>query len=317
MEGPPKMKRSVFMLLDRNESPTGSITSAIAHAQLADALGFHTIWIAEHHFRQFGIANPSVLLAAIAARTERIRIGPAVAVLPYRNPVFVAEDYALVDQLSGGRLDMGVGTGSESAEFEALGVDFDSRREKFSEALHTLRRLWTGAGEGRRVVTVQQPHPPIFVATGDERRGFETGRAGDSILVLLAPGTTEMAHAVRVVRCHREGLKAGGFSPEDAAAVVALLAHVAPTAEEARRHVLPALSRLLYVLSGEKVDTTGLYDTMQANATAVFGTSRDADKAIERLEDNGIAHVALITLFGGMPQTAAACTLRKLAPNSV
>ena len=309
------MKRSVFLLLDHQESPAGSIASATAHAELADALGFDTFWIAEHHFRRFGVANPSVLLAAIAARTERIRIGPAVAVLPYRDPVLVAEDYALVDQLSGGRVNMGVGSGSEAAEFEALGVDFDSRREQFSEALQTLRRLWTGAEEGRRVVTVQQPCPPIFVATGDARRGFEAGRAGDSILVLIAPGVTELAHAARVVGCHREGLEAGGFAPRDATAVVALLAHVASTAEEARRHALPALSRLLFALSGRKVDAATLYDTMQANATAIFGASRDASDAIERLEDQGIAHVALITQFGSMPQAAAARSLRMLAPN--
>ena len=248
------MKRSVFLLLDRHEAPSRSIASAMTHAELADGLGYHTFWIAEHHFQPLGVANPSVLLAAVAARTERIRIGPAVAVLPYRDPVLVAEDYALVDQLSGGRLDMGVGCGSRAVEFEALGVDFDSRREKFSEALQTLRRLWTGAEEGRRVVTIQQPHPPIFVATGDERRGFEAGRAGDSILVLLAPGAADAAHAARVVRSHREGLEAGGSGPRHASAVVALLAHVAPSVEEARRHCLPALSRLLWALSGRNSD---------------------------------------------------------------
>ena len=286
----------------------------MAHAELADALGFHTFWIAEHHFRRLGVANPSVLLAAIAARTKRIRIGPAVAVLPYRDPVLIAEDYAIVDQLSGGRLDMGVGSGSEAVEFEALGIDFDSRRQEFSESLQTLRRLWRGAEGGRGVETTQQPHPPIFIATGDEGRGFEAGRAGDSILVLLAPGAAELARAGRVVRSHREGLEAGGFGPGDAAAVVALLAHVAPTAEEARRHALPALSRLLWELSGENADTATVYDTMQANATAVFGASRDAADAIEGLEDHGIAHVALITRFGSMSQAVAARSLRMLAP---
>lgn len=314
-EGPPKMKRSVFLLLDCHESPTRSIASVMAHVELADALGFHTFWVAEHHFRQFGVANPSVLLAAIAARTKRIRIGPAVAVLPYRDPLQIAEDYALVDQLSGGRLDMGVGSGSEAEEFEALGVDFDSRREKFCASLQTLRRYWKGAEEGRGVVTVQRPHPPLFIATGDERRGFEAGRAGDSILVLLAPGAAEVTLAASVVRSHREGLQAGGFGPQDAVAVVALLAHVAPTADEARRHAIPALSRLLWALSGGKADTARVYDTMQANATAVFGASRDADGAIKRLEDNGIAHVALITQFGGMLQAVAARSLQLLAPN--
>ena len=308
------MERSVFLLLDRHEAPTRSIASAMAHAELADALGFHTFWIAEHHFRRLGVANPSVLLAAIAARTERIRIGPAVAVLPYRHPVQIAEDYALVDQISGGRLDMGVGSGSEVVEFEALGVDFDSRREIFRESLQTLRRLWMGAEEVGGVVTTQQPHPPIFIATGDERRGFEAGRAGDSILVLLAPGATELAFAGGVVRSHREGMEAGGFGPRDAAAVVALLTHVAPTAAEARRHALPALSRLLWVLSGRKADAARVYDTMQASGTAIFGASRDADDAIKRLEDHGIAHVALITRFGGMSHAVAARSLRMLAP---
>jgi len=69
--------------------------------------------------------------AAVAARTSRLRVGPAVGVLPYRDPVFVAEDYALVDLIFGGRLTMGVGYGSQTVEFAELGADFENRRRSF------------------------------------------------------------------------------------------------------------------------------------------------------------------------------------------
>jgi alkanesulfonate monooxygenase SsuD/methylene tetrahydromethanopterin reductase-like flavin-dependent oxidoreductase (luciferase family) len=139
--------RSLFWLLDHypetGESLSSVHTTALAHARLADRLGFTGLWLAEHHFKKLGTApNPAVVLAAVAQCTENLRLGPAVSVLPLRDPILVAEDYALVDVLSGGRLDMGVGSGSQPLEFEGMERDFETRRESFDAHLATLRECW-------------------------------------------------------------------------------------------------------------------------------------------------------------------------------
>src|SRR5688500_10739029 len=102
---------------------------------LADELGYDSVWLTEHHFDPYGgtIPNPAVFGAAIAQRTRRIRIGVAVAVLPLHDPLLLAEDYAMLDVLSHGRLELGVGRGSVQAEFRELGVPTDESAEVMVE----------------------------------------------------------------------------------------------------------------------------------------------------------------------------------------
>jgi alkanesulfonate monooxygenase SsuD/methylene tetrahydromethanopterin reductase-like flavin-dependent oxidoreductase (luciferase family) len=101
-----------------------------------DELGYTTAWLTEHHFAPYGgtLPNPAVLGAAIAARTRSIRIGSAVTVLPLHNPLLVAEDFAMLDVISGGRVDFAIGRGSVLAEFAEFGVDYAYGREVMEEA---------------------------------------------------------------------------------------------------------------------------------------------------------------------------------------
>src|SRR5436190_4922662 len=117
---------------------------ALEEARLADELGFHTVWLAEHHFSPYGIApSLAVLAAAIARETRRVRIGTAVVVAPFIHPVRIAEEWAMVDILSGGRLDFGIGRGYQPAEFRGLTVSMEKTRERFDESLELIRRAWT------------------------------------------------------------------------------------------------------------------------------------------------------------------------------
>jgi alkanesulfonate monooxygenase SsuD/methylene tetrahydromethanopterin reductase-like flavin-dependent oxidoreductase (luciferase family) len=157
----------------------GAIDSSDAgawHAQIveqavqAEALGFHSVWIPESHFTSpVSIPSPLLLLAAIAARTERIRLGTSSYLLPVRHPVQVAEDVAVLDQLSRGRVILGVGRGFRRPLFEAFGVRREKKRERFEVALETIFRVWRGEpveGTDVRVSPrpVQLPHPPVWVA---------------------------------------------------------------------------------------------------------------------------------------------------------
>ena len=321
------MDRSLFWLLGHDPASdpphASTLGTAIEHARLADELGYRGLWLAEHHFQTLGTTpNPAVTLAAIAARTRALRLGPAVAVLPLRDPIQVAEDYALVDLLSGGRLDLGVGTGSQPLEFEGLGVDFDRRRELFEQRLPEVRARWAAAASGERgpralnVAPVQSP-PPVFVATMSEESALRIGRAGDSMLTLVSPATSDPGEVAARVAAHARGLDDGGHPPGSTDAVVVLLAHVAETESEARAVGAPALGRLIGEMAGVELEHPGeLYDGMRERGTGVFGAIDDVDGQLARWSELGADHVAFLTGFGGMDAAAAEGSLRGLAPRA-
>lgn len=321
------MRRSVFWLLDHyadtGEPPASPAATALAHARLADALGFESLWIAEHHFETLGTApNPAVVLAAIAQQTERIRLGPAVAVLPLRDPILVAEDYALVDVLSGGRLNMGVGTGSRPGEFAAMRCDFDGRRHAFDEGLAELRKRWTAAAAGERgaaalnVAPVQTPTPPFYVATMHEDGAHAVGLAGDNMLTLASPATQDLGAIAARLSAHARGLAEGGHARHAAQAVVAAFAHVAPSDEACRETVVPALGRLIGALVGARPPHPGdLYEQMRSRDIGLFGSAEHVAQQIERLAAAGVEHIAFVSRFGGMDAAAAERSLRALAPD--
>ena len=129
-------------------------TEAIATvAQQAEALGFDSIWVSDHivvphsAIPRFGevFFEPFTTLAYVAGKTQRIRLGTSVIILPYRNPLFMAKALATLDVLSGGRLIVGAAVGWPAEEFEALGIPFRERGARSDEALQVMRALWTEA----------------------------------------------------------------------------------------------------------------------------------------------------------------------------
>src|SRR5229473_2644859 len=137
-----------FTLSDNHyENNTRSANQFVAdiaeEALLADKLGMHSAWIGEHHFNSLGVLScPDMVLAYIAARTKRIRLAPAVCVLPLHNPIRVAEQWATLDLLSNGRVDFAAGRGYDRREYEPIHVSFDDNQGIFEEGLELIRRLW-------------------------------------------------------------------------------------------------------------------------------------------------------------------------------
>lgn len=152
----------------------GSADTLCAQAETAEALGFDSFWLPENHFgERSAIPSPLILLAAVAARTRRIALGCTSYLLPIRPPLLAAEDVAVLDQLSGGRLILGVGRGLSDAMFEAFEVDSKDKRKLFQVNLDIMRRAWRGEpvaeDENGALVhlaplPLQQPSPPIWVA---------------------------------------------------------------------------------------------------------------------------------------------------------
>lgn len=116
-------------------------------AVYAEKIGMHSAWIGEHHFNRRGcVPRPGLVLANIAALTTRLRLGPAVVVLPIHHPVHVAEEWAALDSLSGGRVDFATGRGYDAHEYAPFGTDFQQSAEIFTEAVELLDRCWNDDG---------------------------------------------------------------------------------------------------------------------------------------------------------------------------
>jgi alkanesulfonate monooxygenase SsuD/methylene tetrahydromethanopterin reductase-like flavin-dependent oxidoreductase (luciferase family) len=157
----------------RTEGPWQADTLC-AQAERAEAMGFHSYWLPENHFDDArAIPSPLTLLAAAAARTRRIKLATTSYLLPIRHPVQAAEEVAVLDQLSGGRLILGLGRGVQDAVFEVFGVPGKEKRSRFKSNLDTMIRAWKGEplyadGDGNAVqlapLPLQRPHPPLWVA---------------------------------------------------------------------------------------------------------------------------------------------------------
>lgn len=178
------MKFSLFVHMERNDP-------SVAHAQLfdemtalvkaAEAGGFETAWIGEHHGMEFTIApNPFINIAYLAARTDRIRLGTGTVVAPFWHPIKLAGEAAMTDIITGGRLDIGIARGAYTFEYARLagGIDAMAAGGRLRELVPTLRKLWDGdyAHEGEHwsfpATTctprpVQNPYPPLWIAARD------------------------------------------------------------------------------------------------------------------------------------------------------
>ncbi|MFC3999454.1 LLM class flavin-dependent oxidoreductase [Nocardiopsis sediminis] len=245
------MKFSTFHLFHRFEGETAAEVYGhhLRLIELAEELGFDGVRIAEHHFRDYGTVPSSLgLLAHLAGRTERLRLGTGIVVLPLHHPVHVAELAAQVDVLSGGRLDLGVGRGYQGYEFDGFGVDLAEARARFDEALDTVLALWSGKPvhrtgafgsvapgleEGVELVPcpVQLPHPPVHVAAVSPETVERYAARG---LPILADPAAPFRKVAAAAEAWRTTAAAHGHDAGAAELVVARSVHVAPTVQRAR-----------------------------------------------------------------------------------
>lgn len=163
----------------------------LEQASLAEDLGYDHIWSSEHHFSEDKwTPTPLTVLAAVAARTRRVRLGTCIAILPLYNPIRVAEDLATVDIISNGRLDIGVGPGISVKEFRTFGIPRNQRKARMYESLEIIRRCFTEecfSHKGKyydfpevrmTLKPVQKPHPPLWVAAVGEKSLRQAAAAG-------------------------------------------------------------------------------------------------------------------------------------------
>ncbi|HVB16617.1 MAG TPA: LLM class flavin-dependent oxidoreductase [Stellaceae bacterium] len=226
------MQFGYFTLSDNNyaDNRRGAnqfVADILDEAVYADRIGLHSAWIGEHHFSTLGVLScPDLVLAQVAARTTHIRLAPAVTVLPLHHPIRVAEQWATLDLLSGGRVDFAAGRGYDRREYAPFDVSFDDNQSIFEEGMEIVRHLWASEAplshHGRHynfddiAITprpVQRPIP-AYVASFSQPSIELAARLGCNLIV--APFAAAMTYGgLRQVRdlydetCARHGQKPG------------------------------------------------------------------------------------------------------------
>ena len=307
--------------------PPWSTDAEIIHNELEQArwveeLGFHEAWLAEHNAREYGIVGSlQVTAAALAAVTDRIRIGSAVTRLPLHHPLHTAEDLAMVDVLSNGRFDLGFGKGYDPLEFSTYGVDFDERDGRWEEALDIVLRAWTDgriAYEGRYWTipettvfprVVQKPHPPVYLMV--TQSDASVLHAAERLFPVVFGQGPDWDEAKRKVQLYRDTARAAGHSEEDIERTVGLFwqlkqVHVAPTTQQARDEYEKALmwyfafsaNRGMFGFNKEPQE----YDYYLQHRSCILGPPEAvADQIAEYTEYTGINNVVCWFNCGGQP----------------
>lgn len=290
----------------------------------AEALGYNASFSVEHHFSGWNqVSAPLMALMALAARTTTLRLGTAVLVLPWHNPVLLAEQVATLDVLSGGRFDFGIGKGYRHSEFNGFQIAPDEAEARFEEAIDVMTRAFTThqrfSHKGRfwhfedivvEPPPAQVPHPPFWVAAGNPHSIARAGERGFNLILDQYASPAVLAERIAVFKAARA--KAGlTFDPMQVtvarqvyiakdkadrdAALERQAAHTQRTIDVARRpdasKAGPAGSHVLAY-----ADKKGATEE-----NALFGTPDEIAKMLEDLRDAGVASI-LLTLAGPRDQ---------------
>ncbi len=340
-----------WLTLGYSPSPEGdyaAIHEQVAQACFAEAAGFDGIWLTEHNFTGESVyCDPIPFASVVAARTSRIRIGFAVIQLALRHPIRLATQLALLDNLSGGRLDVGVGHGTNYNEYEFVGYGLrsDDSRERMEETLEVLVRAWTESPfvhRGKfyqlslpelRPRPRQRPHPPIWRAVSSAGSVRECGRQGTPILLPRLP----VARVPERLALYEAGiaesdLDAPGRQRLREQAALWRFVHVAPShaqaedelaaaLRETRRHMIHARAThnpLDFEVPASRVnpwndprvsDEDGVRYSL--DFSALYGTPARVAEQVAEVRTNGIQHVLCQMSCGYLPHARVMESMRR------
>ncbi len=326
------MKFGVFDHVDANGQAIGEEYAArLRLVGLYEELGFHCYHLAEHHATELGMApSPSVFLAAVAARTSTIRFGSLVYLLPLHHPLRLLEEIAVLDNLSGGRFQLGVGRGGQPAEHTRFGLEVADLAPMFEEALGlVLEGLTTGAvsrHEGQyydlpaidlRVRPVQQPHPPLWYGTASSHRNEWAAQYGVNLLCLIPD-----ERAAPIFADYREKLAGAGKTGEAAPFTgLARQLVVAPSdaealalGERAWKRFADSFNWLPQRLGMPPFPLAPTFDAAMQAGMAFAGSPASTRDWVARSRDTaGIDYMALEIGFGDLSEAEIEQTTRLFA----
>lgn len=331
------MRFSLFSVLDSYEGESRSLSSLysafLEQIVEAERLGFAAFWLGEHHGyitpqHSLVCPNPALVLAAAAQRTQRIGLNTAVANLSLRHPLLLAEDYALVDLLSQGRLGLGIGRGSYAHEYTAFGQSRAEGQERFAECWEIMRRAWRGETftfRGRyyqidsfklNVLPVQKPFPRYWFSAIRKESFLAPGRSAEPVITmphLSADGLPALAELAKEYQ--RQYLAAGGDAEQYELPLI-FYTCVAPERDEAQQQGRAALLRYL-THQHPDADAQHLQahaHQMEKRAQLWFGTP---DDLIEKIEQHQASvdsrHFVFWLDFGAMSPASVSRSMHLLA----
>jgi alkanesulfonate monooxygenase SsuD/methylene tetrahydromethanopterin reductase-like flavin-dependent oxidoreductase (luciferase family) len=323
------MRLGAFSVVDAYPDLPGGVTDRTAGivrlAEEVEAAGLDSLWIAEHHFHDDGVCpSPPVLLTACAMRTRRIRLGSLVSVLPFHRPIDVAEEYALVDRLSEGRLNLGVGSGYLASELEAYGIDPAQKRERFDRALATLLAALEGkpvrAGGVSsppvriNVRPVQRPHPPLWIAVQRAEAIAHVAAQGASVALIPYATVADLGELADQIATYRRAL------PPGVAGEVAVAVHLyaGPHPERARtafrRYVASRIASgsTHLVQKSQQRPEHASPQAIERSGLAVFGGPEQVVEGLERFARIGVDELLGLFDFGGLTAEETAGSVRAL-----
>jgi natural product biosynthesis luciferase-like monooxygenase protein len=315
-------------------------------AERADRLGFNSIKTVEHYFYDYGgrSPNPVVFLAAVAARTRRIRLITGAVIPAFNNPVKLAAELAVLDNLSNGRLDVGFGRAFIPKEFDVFGVSMDDSRARFEEGIDIVRKLWTedrvsydGKFHRFRDVhleprPVQTPHPPIWTAAIQSIDSFVwAGRHGYNVMIVPYVGGIEKVRGM--VRAYRQAWRDAGHPPGQEQIQTSLHCYIAETRAATLESVRPRVARYIDVFK-EAVDSwaghqaaqyAGYAKMVESIAQTTLESMLEGHQALIGTPDEVVEQIAyqvdafgeiepsMQVNFGGIGEAEAARTLELFA----
>lgn len=331
-----------FGLFQTAQWPEGSsqledYRNALEQVVYADELGFESAWMTEHHFSRHGIISSNYAFCAyLAAKTKKIRLGPAVTVLPFHNPIRVAEDAATLDILSNGRLNFGIGRGYQWQEFQGFGIPMAEATARFEESVEVILKAWTSdepfSHEGRywsfpeltvEPKPLQKPHPPVWVAgmSADSIRRV----AGHNWNLLMGQLETfdQIAAGVETYRATLQEL-GHGYNPNKI--VLARAMYCAEDVEEARRQtekpymwfrtvaqqVASAPNQARSYQGGGAFAAPPDFEQI-VNNVAIFGPPEFCIERIEFLRGMGFEDIIFFINFGGIEHKQVMRSLERFA----
>ena len=338
-----------FLQATPGRSDDAIVADEVEQMVLSERLGFDSVWLTEHHYADYGLSSaPSVLLATVAARTERVTLGMAVYVLPFHHPLRLAEETATLDILSRGRLVVGLGRGNRPLEFLGHGIPQDESRSRLEEGVAVLRRAWTDERvtfHGRHwqiddvpvyPKPITRPHPPLTFAVSSPESIRWAATNGFAIMSsgLFTPLDALLRQREAYVAAARE---AGRSEPELAELlgrwIVSKHVYVAPTDAEARaaaegpeRWYLDAFARSIRP-DGLRGLSPAVREAAAASAARIaqlrweemiedrllIGSPATVRRKVVELREAGVGELLCWMSFGGIPPDKARRSMRLFA----
>lgn len=293
--------------------------------KFADRNGFHAVWTPERHFQDFGgfYPNPSVLSAALAMVTDRIQIRAGSVALPLHNPIRVAEEWAVVDNLSNGRVGISFASGWHPLDFVLFPDKYQNRRDIMFRDIEIVRRLWSGeavkfdsvGGSEAEVKTLPvpiQPRLPIWItASGNLETWIKAGEIGANMFASLTSYSFE--ELTRRISLYRESLARHGHDPQAGKVTLMLHTHVGEEENTIKEKVRPYLTNYLCShmkqsthvknvcadaeIKDMKTITSFAFEDFFATS-ALLGTPHKCAQLLERLLEIGVDEAACLIDFG-------------------